>query len=290
MFRHLVSKSVRNLAVTSRPAALMTTKAKHPYFLVDVKDNGVAVVTFNRPTTYNAMTVDMGEEFVSLIQSLNADAKVKACIFTGAGKAFSAGGDKQFLVDRITTSAQENMYEMSRFYARFLTVRKLNVPTIAAINGPCVGAGACFASACDLRIAASTASLGWVFAKLGLHAGMGATHFLAPIVGQQQAAKLLLTGEIISAPKAKEMNFLLEVVDVPPEANANDLTLDRALAIAEDIVSADSLATRMMLRTLRATGDEGLDKALLREADAQALCYGDAVYAKRVDDMVNKRK
>lgn len=119
--------------------------------------------------------------------------QVRVVILTGEGKAFSAGGDLDFLLNRANDEPGNNAPMMRAFYARFLSLLQLPVPVIAAINGPAIGAGMCVAAACDLRIAAKTTDMGFTFAKLGLHPGMGCTFFLPALIGQQNASRLLLT-------------------------------------------------------------------------------------------------
>lgn len=107
--------------------------AKH--ITTNIGSNGVATVTISNPSRLNALTEDIGREFQSTVQSLAADHKLRAVVLTGAGKAFSAGGDLNFLENRTRISPLENMETMMAFYNRFLSIRKLPVPTIAAING-----------------------------------------------------------------------------------------------------------------------------------------------------------
>lgn len=117
-------------------------------------------------------------------------------VLTGEGRAFSAGGDLAWLRERASSDPRDNVDTMLAFYDRFLCLRSLPVPIIAAINGPAVGAGLCLTLACDLRVAARSAKLGFTFVHLGLHPGMGCTHFLPKIAGPQTAARLLLSGAL----------------------------------------------------------------------------------------------
>jgi len=155
------------------------------------------------------------------------------------------------------------------------------VPTIAAINGPCVGAGACFALACDMRLIADSTYMGFTFSKLGLHPGLGATHFLPRIVGPQTANRLLLTGDMISGPEAKAEGLVVAALPA-------DELLPAARELAGKLVANTTVSQLALLRTLRAQQDEGLDKALLREADSQAHSYQDPVYKANVLGMINK--
>ena len=128
----------------------------------------------------------MGDALISTVEKLQSDTKVRAAILTGAGKAFSAGGDLDWLLARHRDTPENNIKVMQEFYKRFLVMRQLPVPIIAAINGPAIGAGLCLAvGGADVRIAGNKAKLGVTFTRLGLHPGMAATHFLPQLVGPQ---------------------------------------------------------------------------------------------------------
>ena len=149
-------------------------------------DGKVAIITLNDPKRLNALNATMGDEFVSIIHDLiesNDMDGLGAVVLTGSGRAFSAGGDLNFLKDRSNDTPYRNAVIMRRFYERFLSVRKLPVPVVAAINGPAIGAGLALALACDVRVASKDAKMGITFVGLGLHPGMGSTHFLPRLVG-----------------------------------------------------------------------------------------------------------
>jgi len=227
------------------------------------------------------MTATMGNEFEEAVSSLSRRAdEVGAVVVTGAGKAFSAGGDLGFLEDRHHDSAWRNTQIMRRFYERFLCVRSLPMPVIAAINGPAVGAGLCFALACDVRIASPSAKMGVTFVGLGLHPGMGCTHTLPAIVGPQIAARMLLTGELLSGEQALREGLVAALEEDPVTA---------ALAMASRMASQAPLAVRTAVRTLRNRQDQGLEAALWREADAQAHCYASADLLEGLNALREKR-
>lgn len=163
------------------------------------RGDGVAVLTLNVPEKMNRMDVEMVLAFEAAVMELRAlpPTTLKACVLTGSGRAFSAGGDLDFLMDRHNDAPSNNASIMREFYARFLSIRKLEVPLIAAINGPAIGAGMAVACACDLRIASPDAKIGITFVGLGLPPGMGSTYWLPSVVGPQRAAELVLTGEVI---------------------------------------------------------------------------------------------
>ena len=247
-------------------------KAKVLVDAVAVGGRDVAVVTLNDAGRLNALDVEMGNQFVEAMEHVASNAEAYAAmVLRGAGRAFSAGGDMEFLRARARDAPHNNARVMREFYARFLGIRRVPLPTIAAINGPAIGAGLCVALACDLRVASKQAKLGITFAKLGLHPGMGTTHFLPLAVGAQNAAKLILTGELFTGEEFKAMGGCVDAVDGDGEA-----TVRRALEIAAGIASASPLAVKSSVVSLRLLQDVGLERALQREADAQAQSYASA--------------
>lgn len=241
----------------------------------------VALVRLNRPDKLNAMTTELGDAFAATVASLREEADtLGAVVVTGAGKAFSAGGDLQFLRDRHYDTPSRNASIMRKFYDRFLCVRTLPVPVVAAINGPAIGAGMCFALACDVRIAAPKAKMGLTFVGLGLHPGMGATHFLPSIVGPQVASELLLTGKIIAGEEAVRCGLVARISEDPVQA---------AVESASAMAAAGPVAVRSCVQSLRLRQDQGLEQALQREADAQAQCYASVDLLEGVNAAAEKR-
>lgn len=243
----------------------------------------VATLTLNEPARLNALTVEMGKDLAAALERI--DYKVtNAVVITGAGRAFSAGGDLAFLENRSKDSGMRNSVIMHAFYNSFLgQLRRLPVPTVAAINGPAVGAGLCFALGADLRVAAKNARLSVSFVQLGLHPGMGSTFTLQKLIGPQQAARMLLTGEPVTGEEAARMGLVLEATE---EADV----VPRALALAETIAKQAPVAVRSAVRSLRMNVDVGLDFALQREADAQSYSYSTRDLAEGVAALQQKRK
>jgi len=155
---------------------------------------------------------------------------------------------------------------MREFYERFLSVRHLPVPVVSCINGAAVGAGLCLAMATDVRVASRSARMGVSFTNLGIHPGMGGSHFLPILVGSQTAARLFLTAELIDAEEALRLGIVTQIAE--PER-----TMPTAIAMARKIASQSAIAVQTTLQTLRARQEVGLEAALRREADAQAICY-----------------
>ncbi|KAH8074404.1 enoyl-CoA hydratase [Aureococcus anophagefferens] len=141
------------------------------------------------------MTVEMGEAFEAAVGELR-DKPPMSCARHPDGRGRVLRGDLDWLLERHRDSPTNNAKIMRDFYGRFLSLRTLEVPIVAAINGPAIGAGFAVACACDLRVAAPDAKVGITFVGLGLPPGMGSTHWLPSIVGPQRANELILTGEV----------------------------------------------------------------------------------------------
>lgn len=237
------------------------------------RTGSIATLTFDDPDRRNAMTQSMGEAFAGEIAALGRSESLRAVILSGAGAAFSAGGD----LGMLEALAQKGRHEgrvadreirdtMRRFYELFLCVRELRCPTIAAINGSAIGAGFCVALACDLRIASRSAKLGLNFAQLAIHPGMGATWTLPRLIGTAQAAELLYTGRILSGEEALELGLVNRAL--PPED-----VLPAARAMAEEIAACSPIAVAGTKKALARTHTATLEDQLTWEATEQATCF-----------------
>ncbi len=151
---------------------------------------GVVVLTLDNPDMRNAMSDEMTGSWVRAIDEIAADRSVRAVVVTGAGSAFCSGGNTSWIAGEPDASVDRLRTRMMAFYRAWLSIRRLEVPTIAAINGPAIGAGLCLALACDLRYAAAGARMGVPFVKLGMHPGMAGTYLLPNVVGEAHARDL----------------------------------------------------------------------------------------------------
>jgi enoyl-CoA hydratase/carnithine racemase len=236
-----------------------------PQVLVDVDDAGVATLTLDDAPRKNAMTEALGDAFAGAVARVSGDARVRAVVVTGAGGAFSAGGDLAMLEHLRTVSFDAARAHMLAFYARYLSILDVTVPTIAAVAGPAIGAGLCVACACDLVVVGRTSKLAFNFTSLGLHPGMGATYFVPRRVGAQRAAELLFTGRRFDGEEAACIGLALDVVD---DADV----LSRARTLAAGIAAQGPLAVRDLKASL-GVDRAALQAALEREAFAQARSY-----------------
>ena len=234
------------------------------------REGNVATLTLNRPEARNAMSPVMGEEMVRACEELRRDADVRVVIITGAGKSFSSGGDLAMLARDAGLEGGSNPPTMAGsprdFYTRFLAVRGLPMPTIAAINGHAIGAGLCFALACDLRIAVDDAKMGMTFTKLGIHPGMGATFLLPRLIGTARACELFFTGRVFDAAEAERLGIVNRVV---PRAELGAA----ARALADEIAAAGPVAVRMVKKAIYRGTDHNLDEMLDIEALQQSVTF-----------------
>ena len=238
--------------------------ADFPHLRLDRPAEGVALVTLDNPDMRNAMSEEMTSSWVSVIDDLAADRSVRAVVVTGAGSAFCSGGDTSWIAGEPDASVDQLRSRMLPFYRSWLSIQKLEVPTIAAINGPAIGAGLCVALACDLRYAAAGAKMGVPFVKLGLHPGMAGTHLLPQIVGQAQARELLLTGRIVQAQEAVSLGLVSRTWEAAT-------FLDEVLGVASGMAQTAPVASRLTKLALSDGGHQNIETALQWEALAQPM-------------------
>ena len=221
-------------------------------------DGRIAVLTLNRDDVRNALTgTALIDDICAALEWADANAETSALILTGAGAAFSAGGNIKTMRERAMSSSAA---EMAHYYRSGIqriprAIHTTEVALIAAVNGPAIGAGCDLANMCDIRIGSSRAQFGETFINLGILAGDGGAWFLQRVVGAHRAAELTLTGRIVKAEEARDIGLLLEVTE--PER-----LLARAREIAAVIAAKPPLAVRYAKRTLRLAQRQGLEEHL----------------------------
>ena len=226
--------------------------------------DGIAVLTLDNPDQRNAMSEAMTSSWVAAVDELAADRSVRVVVVTGAGSAFCSGGDTSWIASEPDASVDYLRSRMIAFYRAWLSIRRLEVPTVAAVNGPAIGAGLCLALACDLRYAVSGARLGAPFVKLGMHAGMAGTYLLPNVVGEAHARDLLLTGRLVDADEAFRIGLVSRVIG--PEAFGEEV-----LAAAAGIAANAPIATRLTKLALADGGHADFESCLQWEAMAQPI-------------------
>ena len=246
------------------------------------RDGGVVTLTFNRPDVRNAMTIELTDAFTEAVNSLRGDPTVRCVVITGAGRTFCAGGDLSWIEPGPGADVPALRAKMRSFYPRFLVIRSLDVPTIAAVNGAAVGAGLCVAMACDIRIAAENAKLSTAFLRLGMHPGMAATYLLTRLVGTARAAELFFTAKTIDGREAERIGLANRAV--PPER-----LLEEAGSLAREIAANAPIPMGMTKRALYLAERADLETMLEYEGLAQPITMATADLLEGLDAVKNKR-
>lgn len=234
-----------------------------PHLSVERHASGVVVLRLDNAEQRNALSPEMTASWVSAIDRLRGDRSVRVVVVTGRGSAFTSGGDLAWLASAPEAGVDALRDRMLPFYRAWLSIRSLDVPTIAAINGPAIGAGLCLALACDLRYAADTARMGVPFTSLGLHPGMGGTRLLTEVVGAAVARELFLTGRLVAGAEAVRLGLVGRVF----EGSALEAEV---LQVATSIAANAPIATRLTTQALRQQHAD-LETALQWEALAQPV-------------------
>lgn len=246
--------------------------------------DGVATLTLNRPDKLNSFTVQMHGELADAIRKINADDSVRAVLLTGAGRGFCAGQD---LGDRAVNSGDTapNLGESleKRYNPLVRSLRALPMPVICAVNGVAAGAGANLAFACDIVLAARSASFIQAFCKIGLVPDSGGTWTLPRLVGNARAAALMLLGDKVSAEQAADWGMIWKCVD-------DDALLTEAKAMAAHLATQPTKGLSLIKRALNATWTNTMDEQLDLERDLQTIAGTTADYQEGVKAFLDKRK
>jgi enoyl-CoA hydratase/carnithine racemase len=251
------------------------------------RDGAIAILTINRPDTRNAISdVDMVDTLVAALTGVHADQSVRVVILTGAGSAFCAGGNLKTMGEPGELASGDPL-EMRHGYAEGIQripriFQTLDVPVIAAVNGPAIGAGCDLACMCDIRIAGESAVFAESFVKLGLIPGDGGAWLLQRVIGFSRAAEMSFTGEAIDAAGALAYGLVSQVV---PDAELRGA----ALALARRIAVNPGHAVRMTKRLMIQARNASLDTVLDLSAAVQSLAHTTAEYREAMAAFREKR-
>jgi enoyl-CoA hydratase/carnithine racemase len=246
-------------------------------------EGDVGVVTLNRPERKNPLTFDSYAELRDFFGSLKNDKKVKAVVITGAGGNFCSGGDVHEIIGPLTRMKLPQLLEFTTMTGNLVkAMRHCPQPIIAAVEGVCAGAGAILAMASDLRYAAPSAKVAFLFVRVGL-AGcdMGACAILPRIIGQGRAAELLYTGRSMGAEEGQAWGFFNQVVDP---------VLPKALEVARELASGPTLAHAVTKKMLHQEWNVTVDQAIDMEAVAQAELMQTKDFHRAYEAFAAKRK
>lgn len=237
--------------------------------------DAVAVLTLDDPERRNALSPGMVEEIVGTVARLNADESVGALVVTGAGQAFCSGADLGNLV-ALTAAEGGDPTEVRAIYDGFLAFRDSPLPTIAAVNGPAVGAGFNLALVCDVRITTPAARFDTRFAQIGLHPGGGHVWMLDRLGGPQTTAAMALFGERVDGERAVDLGLAWRCVEP-------DALLDTAVAMAARAAGVPrDLMAKVKATVREAPWQPDFETAVRAELERQAWSFGRGYLKERV--------
>lgn len=243
----------------------------------------MARLTLNRPDRANAMTMEMGRDLAAAVEAVRASPAVRVLVLTGAGKHFCAGADMAEF-ERLHSSPPAEVEAAVRAFLEAIgAMHRLPVPVIACINGDAYGGGVGLALACDLRVMAATARMGFVFRRVGLTgADAGVTYFLPRLVGPARAMEILLMGTVFDAEAAAQAGLVHRVV-APDE-------LDRVTGeLAAQLAAGPPIATRFTKEGVNESLARSLTEDLDFEARAQTTCMMSADHREGMRAFLEKR-
>lgn len=226
--------------------------------LLETVEDGVAVLTMNRPDRLNALSRTMLDAMLEALARLAEDASVGVVVLTGAGRGFCAGGDVKAMAEGAEAMGVTLEERAQALRSRMETSRWLHEmpkPTIAMVRGAAAGAGLSLAMACDMRIASDTARFGTAFARVGYSGDFGGSYFLTQLVGTAKARELYYTAELVDAHEAHRIGLVNRVV---PDARLEEETM----ALASRLARGPRIAYRYMKRNMNAA-ESGTLKDLL---------------------------
>ncbi|WP_259780258.1 crotonase/enoyl-CoA hydratase family protein [Aestuariispira ectoiniformans] len=251
------------------------------------QDGAVVTLTLNRPDELNAFSEpSMIDAFLEAVDRIRRDGTVRAVVLTGAGRAFSAGGNVKHMREKTDMFAGTPAEIREAYRHGILRVPpvfyNLDIPTIAAVNGPAFGAALDLVCMCDIRLAAPEAHFGAPFVNIGIAPGDGAAWFLPRIIGQGAAAEMLLTGEPIDAETAKSVGLVSRIIP------KTDL-LAEAQAVAQTIAGKAPVAVKLTKKLMRDGQHTRLEPHLEMCAAYQAIAHHTDDHMEALDAFFEKR-
>ena len=250
--------------------------------LFDLAD-GVATLTFNRPDRLNSITEEMHQEIATALDTVESDAAVRALLITGAGRGFCAGQDLNLKESLGAGGEFDAGAALDRYYNPLIRrLRALRKPVIAAVNGPAAGAGANIAFACDIVMAARSASFLQAFCRLGLVPDAGGTWVLPRLVGSARAMGLAMLGESLSAEQAAQWGLIWKVLD-------DAKLMEESRALAHKLAHGPTAGLGLIKEALNRSPENSLAAQLDLERDLQRQAARTADFREGVSAFLEKR-
>jgi len=247
-------------------------------------DGPIATIKLNRPDKLNAFGGPMREEILDVLAKVSADDRIRVIVVTGEGRGFSAGGDINYLKHLRETKDEagfRRLLDNGQTIAR--TMRSLPQPVIAAVNGPCAGAGFSFALACDIRIASDAATFGASFARIGLHPDWGGSWFLPKLVGSANACELIFTGSMISAEEAERIGLVNRVLP-------HDQLMPAVFELATNMSKTAPRVVRLAKESIYRSLSSDMESAFARETEVQTEFFHSQDFLEGLTAFKEKRR
>lgn len=244
----------------------------------------IAIITLNRPDRLNSLTFEVYRELTGALAALRDREPVRVVVITARGRGFCSGGDVEDIIGELFKRDTNGLLEFTRMTCELIrNIRLLQKPVIASLNGTVAGAGAVIALACDLRIAAQSAKIGFLFVKVGLAgADMGAGYLLPKVVGLSKATEMLYTGDFVNADEACRLGLYNKVV-------AQNELEGETMRWAERLAAGPGFALAMTKTALNRELDMSLEMALEAESKAQAICMLNPDFREAYEAFIEKR-
>ncbi len=264
---------------------MITPETIEPEHFDYIEAGGVATIRLNRPERLNALTFDSYGELRDTFAALQHRDSVRSVLLTGTGRAFCSGGDVRDIIGKLFGVPDSKLVEFTRMTCDLIeNMRRLEKPIVAGLNGTTCGAGAVMAAAADIRIAARSAKIAFLFTQVGLcGADMGSAWLLPRIVGLGHASELLMAGEFISADRAAEIGLYNRVVE-------DDELATEAHAMAAKLARGPGMGLAVTKRMLNAEAHMSLGDAMQVEGWVQAECMKHPDYRESYEAFVEKRE
>lgn len=231
------------------------------------ESDGIVTITLNRPEKLNAFIGHMRRDLAEALEHAGSERTVRVVVITGAGRAFCAGGDVEFMYQLMERHESEEFARILGAGRRvILAIRQMTKPVIAAVNGVAAGAGCNLALACDFRIASTNATFTESFVKVGLNPDWGGTYFLPRLVPSNKACEMFFLGDSLSAEDAARLHIVNQVV--PPE------DLDNAVQqLAQRLRAAPPIVIAAAKQAVYMSQAQDLDAMLRNETESQMRCF-----------------
>lgn len=244
-------------------------------------ENQVGCITLNRPDVFNSFDREMAIRLQRLLDQVAEDPQVRSVLLTGNGKAFCAGQDLNQMTGENPPTFPTVLNDQYNPIVRKL--RALPLPVVCLVNGVAAGAGANIALACDITLAAESASFIQAFSKIGLIPDSGGTFILPRLIGWQRATALMMTGDKVSATRAAEMGMIYQVFP-------DDEVVDQARALAEKLAQMPTKGLALTKRALNYAQYNDLEKQLAIETELQDMAGRTHDYQEGLRAFLEKRK